>query len=482
MMYSARLVGVKMLSLPTWFAVLGTGGALAAALWQFGVVRERRRGGGAPERGARQLGQARLLAGLVGTGQRSARHPEKEIPARAFADLITGFAVPVGRLVIAATATLPVVACSGPPGTSPGNATQLSAKSFTLDFSAITRLRPLATRGSGSVAVILPDTVTPARYVEFDAPMLTKAMEAAGLNGSEIIVQNAQGSAGTQYFDAQADITSGARVLIVDPLDPGTGAKIESYAKSHGVPVIDYDRMTFGGSRKYYVGFNDAEIGTMLASGLKSCIAAWGVKNPQVIVMKDNPADNNATLLAHGYDAVIAPLFSGGQWKDVANLAGTSIPAAALAEFQAALTANASANAVLAPSDANAATIIRYLHRRNVQPMTFPVTGQDASLIGLQDILSGYQCGTVYKPIYREAQSAIALAMYLRAGITPPAALVSGSVKDIRTGTLVPSILVTPIWVTTANMESTVVRDNFVPASQICQGSFAADCSKYRIR
>jgi D-xylose transport system substrate-binding protein len=109
------------------------------------------------------------------------------------------------------------------------------------------------------------------------------------------------------------------------------------------------------------------------------------------------------------------------------------------------------------------------------------VTGQDASLIGLQDVVSGYQCGTVYEPIYPEAQATIALAMYLWAGITPPAALVNGSVKDIKTGTQVPSILVTPIWVTTANMESTVIRDNFVPASQICQGSLAADCSKYGI-
>ncbi len=113
--------------------------------------------------------------------------------------------------------------------------------------------------------------------------------------------------------------------------------------------------------------------------------------------------------------------------------------------------------------------------------MTFAVTGQDASLIGLQDVVAGYQCGTVYEPIYLEAQATIALAMYLRAGMTPPAGLVNGSVKDIRTGTQVPSILATPIWVTTANIESTVVRDNFVPASQICQGSLAPDCSKYGI-
>jgi D-xylose transport system substrate-binding protein len=386
---------------------------------------------------------------------------------------------PIRRLGIAIAAALLVVACSGSPGSS-GSVPQLSANSFTLNFAAMTRLRPLASRGSGSVAVVLPDTVASTRYVEFDAPMLTKAMQMAGLSGSDIVVQNAQSTA-TQYLDARADITKGAKVLIIDPLDSGTGARIESYAKSHGVAVIGYDRLTLGGSHTYYAGFNDVEAGTLLGKGLQSCIAAWNVKNPQVIVMKANPTDNNATLFADGYDAVVAPLFSRGQWKNVASLAGTSTPAAALTEFQAALTANPSANAVLTADDANAAVIIRDLRRRNVQPMTFPVTGQDASLIGLQDVVSGYQCGTVYEPIYLEAQATIALAMYLRAGMTPPAALVNGSVKDIQTGTQVPSVLETPIWVTTANMESTVVRDNFVPASQICQGSLAADCSKYGI-
>ena len=94
----------------------------------------------------------------------------------------------------------------------------------------------------------------------------------------------------------------------MDPLDPGVGAKIESYAKSHGVPVIDYDRITLGGSRKYYVSFNNVYVGTLLGKGLVSCISAWKVKSPKVIVMRGDPTDNNATLFADGYDAVLAPL------------------------------------------------------------------------------------------------------------------------------------------------------------------------------
>ena len=166
----------------------------------------------------------------------------------------------------------------------------------------MTQLKPLASKGKGSVGVILPDTVSSARYTEFDAPYLTKALSTAGLTSSQFSVQNAQGSDTTQFTDAQEDITKGASVLVVDPLDSGTGAKIESYAKQHGVAVIDYDRLTLGGSRSYYVSFNNVQVGKLIGQGLVSCVAAWGVKTPNVLVMKGDPTDNNATLFAQGYD------------------------------------------------------------------------------------------------------------------------------------------------------------------------------------
>jgi D-xylose transport system substrate-binding protein len=102
--------------------------------------------------------------------------------------------------------------------------------------------------------------------------------------------------------------------------------------------------------------------------------------------------------------------------------------------------------------------------------------------VGLQNIISGYQCGTVYKPIFLEAQAAAALSMYLRAGINPPKSLVNGSAEDTVTNTAVPSILETPEWVTPTNIESTIVKDNFVPASQICTSAYTADCAKYKIK
>ena len=114
---------------------------------------------------------------------------------------------------------------------------------------------------------------------------------------------------------------------------------------------------------------------------------------------------------------------------------------------------------------------------QGVKPRTFPTTGQDASLAGLQNILAGYQCGTVYKPIYFEAGATAALAMYLRAGQTPPASLVNGAVEDTVSKVAVKSVLANPEWVTTANMKETVIKDDFVSVAQLCEGQqYAADC------
>ena len=108
-------------------------------------------------------------------------------------------------------------------------------------------------------------------------------------------------------------------MLVVDPLDSGVGAHIESYAKQHGVAVIDYDRLTLGGTRSYYVSFNNVKVGQVMGQGLVSCITAWGVKSPNVIVMKGAPTDNNATLFAQGYDGVMAPFFSSKKWVEVSQ-------------------------------------------------------------------------------------------------------------------------------------------------------------------
>jgi D-xylose transport system substrate-binding protein len=366
---------------------------------------------------------------------------------------------------------------SSPSASSTSAAAPISVSDLNNSFSAMAGLKSVAAAGKGSVTVILPDTVSSTRYVEFDAPYLKEAFTDAGLPSSDFTVENALGSDATQFSMAQSAITKGASVLVVDPLDSGVGAHIESYAKSHGVAVIDYDRLTLGGTRSYYVSFNNVEVGTLMGQGLVSCVTAWNVKKPDVIVMKGAPTDNNATLFAEGYDAVLKPYFSSGQWTDVSNPAGTWEPPTALSEFEQQYTAHKNINAALIPNDENGAPIIHYLQTQGVKAKTFPTTGQDATLTGLQNILAGYQCGTVYKPIYLEAQAAAALALYVRAGQTPPSALLNGSTTDPTTKVAVPSVLLTPEWVTTANMNSTIIADKFVPASQLCAGTYAADCT-----
>jgi D-xylose transport system substrate-binding protein len=370
----------------------------------------------------------------------------------------------------------------------------LTSKDFNTSFSAMKALKPLAAKGSGSVAVILPDTVSSTRWTDFDAPYLSKALADAGLSSSQIIVQNAQGSDSTFVTDAQSDITAGAKVLLITPVDSATGDQVEKLATANGVKVVDYDRLTLGGATtdKYYVSFNNVEVGKLEGQGLVSCVKAWKVKSPKVIVNHGAATDNNATQFAQGYFSVLTPLFTSGKWTDVegappATLAGTWDPPTAETQFQQAFTANPTANATLTANDATAAAIITYLQQQGVKPSTFPTTGQDASLPGLQNIISGYQCGTVYKPVFLEAQAATALAMYLRAGVTPPSTLINGSTTDSVANVQIPSVLETPQWVTAKLIESTVVKDQFVPASQICAGAppsgptYAADCKKYKI-
>jgi D-xylose transport system substrate-binding protein len=367
-----------------------------------------------------------------------------------------------------------------PPLAAPGGAIPtLSAASFTTNFSAMARLATVTRIGRGKIGVLLPDTTTSTRYTEFDAPYLALALRAARLPRGQFIITNAQGSDATEQAQAQSDMTQGATVLLLDPLDSGVGASIESEAAARGVKVIDYDRMTLGGSREYYVSFDNFAVGRLIGRGLVDCVRAWHVRKPDVLVMRGAPTDNNATLFARGYLSVLRPHFTSGHYADAGQPPGTWDPTAAQTTFEEQYTASHSQiTAVLTPNDDTANAVISYLKTLNIPPRTFPATGQDATLTGLQNILSGYQCGTAYKPIYLEAQAAASLALYLRAGLTPPATLVNSATYDAQGDADVPSALLTPIWVTTRTIASTVIRDRFVSAGQLCAGSFKGACQR----
>jgi D-xylose transport system substrate-binding protein len=353
----------------------------------------------------------------------------------------------------------------------------VDATAFTADFSQMKQLADLAKQGKGLVGVLLPDTTTSARYVTYDAPYLKQAFQAAGLTDAQFKIDNANGSASTMQQQAEADITAGATVLLVDPLDVGSGAAIESNAEAKGVKVIDYDRLVTGGPKdRYYVSFNNVKVGELIGQGEVDCITAWKVSKPNILVMNGDPKDNNAKLFAQGYHGVIDPHFSDGSYVKVGEPAGTWDPPTAATTFEQQYTAHKTINAVITPNDDNANAVISVLLKNKIPAKSFPTTGQDASPSGLQNILKGYQCGTVYKPIYLEAQAAAALAMYLRAGVTPPASLVNATTKDTTLNADIASVYTVPIWVTTDNMAATVVKDGAVKVETLCAGGLASAC------
>ena len=354
----------------------------------------------------------------------------------------------------------------------------VSASSFTSDFSAMAQLKSLAAQGKGKIGVLLPDTTTSTRYVTFDAPYLTKAFQAAGLTASDFKVDNAQGKASTMQTQAEADITEGASVLLIDALDSGSGAAIEANAASKGVKVIDYDRLVKGGTAgRLYVSFDNVSVGKLIGQGAVDCISAWNVAKPNVLVMDGDPTDNNASQFSQGYNGVLKPFFDNGSYVKVGEPAGTWTPSVAQTTFSQQYTAHPNINSVVTPNDDNANAVIAYLQSKQIKAKTFPTTGQDASLPGLQNILKNYQCGTVYKAVYLEAQAAAAAALYLRAGQTAPSALVNGTTKDSTANADVQSVLLTPVWVTSQNMASTVVKDGAVKASDLCIAAVASACS-----
>jgi D-xylose transport system substrate-binding protein len=254
-------------------------------------------------------------------------------------------------------------------------------------------------------------------------------------------------------------------------------AAIESNAESKGVKVIDYDRLVTGGpADRYYVSFDNVQVGKLIGQGEVDCLSAWNVKNPNILIMDGDPTDNNAKLFAQGYNGVLDPKFADGTYKKVGEPTGTWDPPTAQTLFEQQYTAHPNINAVVTPNDSNAAAVIAALKNKKIPPKTFPTTGQDASPSGLQNILKGYQCGTVYKLPYAEPQAAAALALFLRAGKTPPSSLVNSTTRDTTINADIKSVYTKPIWVTKENMADTVIKDNVIPINQICGGKMAQVC------
>jgi D-xylose transport system substrate-binding protein len=364
----------------------------------------------------------------------------------------------------------------------------ISISDFDASFSAMSKLASVYAAGSGSVAVILPDTTTSARYTAYDLPYLKQAFDAAGYQTSEYSIQNAAGTTTTELALANAAITAGAKVLLVDPIDSTTGNQIQAAADAAGIPMISYDRATFQGTNTYYVSFDNVQVGELIGQGFIQCVSDWKVSSPQVFTVDGGQdTDPNAIDFAKGYnDAVWGQKVAqvpAGTTNNGMTLVGEQIAPGWDNQqggtiFQQAYTANPQINATIEANDGLAGAVITKLQAAGVQPKTIPTTGQDATLQGMEYVLQGWQCGSVYKPIYLEAQAAVALATYLRAGQTPPSTLVNGTTTNPADASVTePAVLLVPMWVNAANMASTVIADNFVSKSDLCAAVGADVCS-----
>jgi D-xylose transport system substrate-binding protein len=322
------------------------------------------------------------------------------------------------------------------------------------------------------VGVLLPDTKSSVRWESFDRPLLEKAFKDAGV---PVTIQNAQGDKSTQQQQAEQLMTNGAKVLLLVNLDSGSGAAIENTAKSRGVKVIDYDRLTLKGSAQYYVSFDNVAVGKLQGQGLVDCLGEKKVQTPTVAELNGSPTDNNATLFKQGYDSVLDPMYKSGDAKKVAD---QSVPdwdnQQALTIFEQMLQKNNNKiDGVLAANDGLGNSVISALKSRKLPQR--PVTGQDATPEGIQNILSGDQCMTVYKAVKKEADAASKLAIALAKGEKPPAGLVNGKTDD--TARKVPSVLLKPEPITKDNVK-VVFDDGFLKKKEVCTGKYAALCEK----
>jgi D-xylose transport system substrate-binding protein len=323
------------------------------------------------------------------------------------------------------------------------------------------------------VAVLLPDSKSSVRWETQDRPLLKKAFDDAGV---PVTISNAEGDKSTQQQQAEQAITNGAKVLLLVNLDSGSGAAIAADAKAKGVKVIDYDRLTLKGSSDYYVSFDNVAVGKLQGEGLVDCLEEKKVEKPAVAVLNGSPTDNNATLFAEGYNSVLDPKFESGEYTEVDD---QSVPdwdnQKALTIFEQMLQkANNKVDGVLAANDGLGNAAIAALKQRKLDQI--PVTGQDATVEGVQNILSGDQCMTVYKAIQKEADAASKVAIALAKGEDPPEGLVNGESDD--GSRQVPSVLLDPVTVTKDNINDTVIKDGFIKPAELCSGKYAQPCEE----
>jgi len=354
----------------------------------------------------------------------------------------------LGAFAVATALAFSVAACGGDDsgsdsGSSGGGATSTPA-------------------AKAKVGVILPDTASSKRWENNDRPLLKAAFDAAGVQSD---IQNAQGDKAKFATLADQMLNGGANVLLIVNLDSPSGAAVIAKAKQQGVPVIDYDRLTLGGGAQYYVSFDNVAVGTRIGEGLVKCMQDNGKDSGPVALLNGSPTDNNATLFKQGYEKAIT---DGGY----SVAADQSVPdwdnTKAGTIFEQMFTkANGDFVGVAAANDGLGGAVASVLKREGATD-DIPTTGQDATDDGLQRVLLGSQCMTVYKAIKKEADAASKLAIALAKGDEAGAkAQATGSVEDTETKSKVAAVLLDPQAIFPENVKD-VVADGFTSADKIC--------------
>jgi D-xylose transport system substrate-binding protein len=327
----------------------------------------------------------------------------------------------------------------------------------------------------GSIWVLLPDSASSARWETDDRRFFEEAFEAAGV---DYTIVNAEGDARTQQTQAEQAITAGAKVILLVNLDSGSGAAIIAAARDAGVAVVDYDRLTVEGpGADIYVSFDNVQVGATMANVLVPLINAQeGI--PNVALLNGGPTDNNSTLFREGYFSAAEPFFDDGSWNLVDD---QWVPGwdnqQALVVFEQILTAASNEiSAVFAANDGLANATISAFLNAGIDPAEagIPISGQDATVGGIQNILAGRQAMTVYKPIKAEAFAAAEAAIALLRG-DDLTSLTGGLTLNNGTNDI-PFLALTPVGVTKDNIAETVIADGFRTWEEICVGDFAQYC------
>jgi D-xylose transport system substrate-binding protein len=332
---------------------------------------------------------------------------------------------------------------------------------------------PGGTKGSGKVGVILPDTTSSQRWGTDDLKFLKAAFAAAKVPAD---IQNAQGDKARFQTIADGMIAGGAKVLVITNLDSISGKAVITKAKAAKIPVIDYDRLTLNGGANYYVSFDNVQVGVLQGRGLQQCLQKKKkAKVPVIADLNGSPSDNNATEFKRGYESVLQPLYDNAEFRkgpDQSVDAWSSEEAGIIFDQMMNQTKN-KIDGVLAANDGLGNAAIQVL-KKNRMNGKVPVTGQDATVQGLQNILAGDQCMTVYKSIRQEADAAAGLAIKLYKGQKDSSA--RNDVKDPESGLRIPAILLDPVAITKKNVH-TVIDEKFASRKAVCAGDYEKYCT-----